>query len=69
MKARMLLLSSFGVLLAGCINTPQTRALITPIGAVGIHSFAPPREQPRSPEFERRIAEQRKVAMEQQERS
>lgn len=26
---------------AGCISTPSTKALITPIGAVGYHTFAP----------------------------
>jgi hypothetical protein len=56
MKARMLL-SGFAALLAGCINTPQTKALITPVGAVGIYSFGPPREQPRNTEFERRVAQ------------
>jgi len=29
--------------LAGCISTPSTKALITPIGAAGIYSFAPQR--------------------------
>jgi len=29
-------------MLAGCISTPNSKALITPIGAVGVHSFAPP---------------------------
>lgn len=59
MKARMLLLSAFGVLLAGCITTPQTKTLITPVGVVGIHSFAPPQQQlrPRK-ELERRLAQQ-----------
>ena len=60
MKTRMLLLGACGVLLAGCINLPQTKALITPVGAIGIHSFAPPRPAPRSADFEQRIAEQRK---------
>ena len=36
------LIAAFMVLsLAGCVNTPATKALITPIGGVGIHSFAP----------------------------
>jgi hypothetical protein len=26
---------------AGCVSTPQTKALITPVGAIGVHSFAP----------------------------
>lgn len=33
-------------MLAGCMNTPQTKALITPVGAIGIHSFAPPHKSP-----------------------
>jgi hypothetical protein len=64
MKTRMLLLSACGVLLAGCINLPQTKALVTPVGVVGIHSFAPPRETPRSVDFDRRVAEQRKSTSE-----
>ena len=31
-----------GVLLAGCMNLPQTKALLTPVGVIGVHSFAPP---------------------------
>ncbi len=33
-------------MLAGCMNTPQTKALITPVGAIVIHSFAPPHKAP-----------------------
>jgi hypothetical protein len=36
------LLIVFGIGLAGCISTPNTKALITPLGGVGVHSFAPP---------------------------
>lgn len=28
--------------LSGCVSTPNTTALITPIGAAGYHTFAPP---------------------------
>jgi hypothetical protein len=28
--------------LTACVNTPNTKALITPFAAVGVHSFAPP---------------------------
>jgi hypothetical protein len=39
---RTLIIVMFTATMAGCINTPNTKALITPIGAVGVHSFAPP---------------------------
>jgi len=29
------------LMLGGCINTPNTKALVTPFGGIGIHSFAP----------------------------
>lgn len=41
MMKRNILVGSVIVMLAGCINTPNTKALITPIGGVGFHSFAP----------------------------
>jgi hypothetical protein len=34
------------VLLSGCISYPSTKILVTPIGAAGIHSFAPPERNP-----------------------
>jgi hypothetical protein len=58
MKAYSLLLSALCICLAGCINLPQTKALITPAGVIGVHSFAPP-EAKRSTDFEQRIAQQR----------
>ena len=50
---------ALSVVLAGCISTPQTKALITPVGAIGIHSFAPPPVQPRNVDFidQRRLAQ------------
>jgi hypothetical protein len=42
-----------GALLLGCVNTPQTKMLVTPIGAVGIHSFAPPERPPTVDDIER----------------
>lgn len=27
--------------LSGCVNTPNTKALITPVGAAGYHMFKP----------------------------
>jgi hypothetical protein len=39
---RTLIIVMFTATTAGCISTPNTKALITPIGAVGVHSFAPP---------------------------
>jgi hypothetical protein len=38
---RLICTSALIVGLSGCINTPSTKALITPVGAVGIHSFEP----------------------------
>ena len=37
------------ILTAGCVSTPNTKALVTPIGAVGIHSFAPQKDPDRMP--------------------
>jgi hypothetical protein len=37
------------VILAGCVSTPNTKALITPLGGVGIHSFAPRTDPDRLP--------------------
>jgi hypothetical protein len=39
--------------LSGCINLPQTKALVTPVGAVGVHNFAPPNKQPRDINLDR----------------
>lgn len=41
-QARNLSMSVVVVLLSGCISYPSTKILLTPIGAAGIHSFAPP---------------------------
>ncbi len=32
--------------LAGCVSMGATDALLTPVGIVGVHSFAPPRASP-----------------------
>jgi len=50
--------SALGVVMAGCINLPQTKALITPVGVIGVHSFAPPRPPPAGVDFmePRRVA-------------
>lgn len=53
---RMLALMTIMVACAGCVSTPQTKALITPIGAVGIHSFAPAERRPMSPSEVDRLA-------------
>lgn len=44
MKLRMLISWCFLTSLAGCVSTQQTHLLVTPIGAAGIHSFAPPQQ-------------------------
>lgn len=53
------------VALGGCVSTPNTKALITPIGAVGVHSFAPtqkksPDEMKAAREAEQRLARMNK---------
>lgn len=42
-RAGLLMIAS--IVACGCVSTPGTRALITPIGVVGIHSFAPTNRQ------------------------
>ena len=42
----MLALMTIMVACAGCVSTPQTKALITPFGAIGVHSFAPAERTP-----------------------
>jgi hypothetical protein len=37
------------VAMAGCISTPNTKALVTPIGGMGIHFFAPQKDPNRLP--------------------
>jgi hypothetical protein len=46
---RLFFMSALLIGLSGCINTATTKALITPVGAVGIHSFAPERSPDRMP--------------------
>lgn len=46
MKIATLTAAVLTLSLAGCVNLPQTKALITPLGAIGVHSFAPPRKPP-----------------------
>ena len=53
---RMLALMTIMVACAGCVSTPQTKALFTPIGAVGVHSFAPVERTPMSPSEVDRLA-------------
>ena len=38
---RMLALMVTVIACAGCVSTPQSKALFTPVGAIGVHSFAP----------------------------
>ena len=68
-KLKVISALSLGVMLAGCISTPQTKALITPVGVFGVHSFAPPVQQP-PPHIDfiqqRRMAEQRAAEERQQ---
>jgi hypothetical protein len=67
MQLRMLLATgAMAVALSGCINLPQTKALITPVGVVGIHNFAPSEKTPRAVEFEQRRVAQRLAEQERQ---
>jgi hypothetical protein len=45
-QVRNLSMSVVVVLLSGCISYPATKILVTPIGAAGIHSFAPSERNP-----------------------
>ena len=59
-KLQVISAMALSIALAGCISTPQTKALITPVGVIGVHSFAPPAPQPRTIDFmeQRRLAQQ-----------
>ena len=48
MKLQLLSISICAAALTGCISTPQTKVLITPVGAAGIHSFRSPEATPPS---------------------
>lgn len=54
---RIALTTTLLLMAAGCISTPQTKALITPVGALGYHTFRPPQAQPPTPsEIDRMVA-------------
>jgi hypothetical protein len=46
---RALVIAIVAALAAGCVSTPNTKALITPIGGIGYHTFAPQRDPNRMP--------------------
>jgi hypothetical protein len=48
MKWRISLTLCAATLATGCVNLPETKALITPVGVIGVHSFAPRHQTPRS---------------------
>jgi hypothetical protein len=53
----MALIGALLVTGSGCISTPQTKALITPMGAIGYHTFRPPQARPPTPsEIDRMVA-------------
>ena len=52
---RMYMMMTIALLCAGCVSTPQTKALFTPVGAIGVHSFAPP-QKPMNPSEADRLA-------------
>lgn len=42
------------LLSTGCVSTSHTKALFTPVGAIGVHSFAPTeQERPSASEADR----------------
>jgi hypothetical protein len=43
--------------MSGCISTPNTKALITPLAGVGIHSFKPQHDPNRMPPDAQRVAQ------------
>lgn len=45
-QVRNLCMGVVVILLGGCISYPSTKILVTPIGAAGIHSFAPAERNP-----------------------
>ena len=45
---RKLFLFAATCAIAGCVSTPSTKALITPVGAVSYHTFAPPQSPDRT---------------------
>lgn len=58
-----LILLAGAAALGGCVSTPNTKALITPIGAVGVHSFAPAQKKSPDELQAAREAEQRLARM------
>jgi starvation-inducible outer membrane lipoprotein len=50
---RMYLMMTIALVCAGCVSTPQTSALFTPIGAIGVHSFAPAQKPMNASEADR----------------
>jgi hypothetical protein len=53
---RLICTSAVLIALSGCINTPNTKALITPLGGVGVHSFEPQQSPDRMPPNADRVA-------------
>ena len=43
---RTVILVVAATVFGGCISYPNTKALVTPIGAVGFHTFAPAERTP-----------------------
>ena len=41
---RTLMMTCVVVAMSGCISTHNTKAFVTPIGGIGIHSFKPERD-------------------------
>lgn len=46
---RALVIAMIATLTAGCISTPNTKALVTPLGGIGYHTFAPHKDPDRMP--------------------
>lgn len=59
--ATCLMIASIGAV-AGCVSTPQTKVLITPVGAIGVHTFRQPDAQRPTPsEIDRMTASIRRA--------
>ena len=53
---RIIAATIIALMSAGCVSTPQTKALFTPVGAIGVHSFAPTEQERRDASEADRLA-------------
>jgi hypothetical protein len=46
---RTLAMTMIAIALTACVSTPNTKALVTPFGGAGFHTFAPAKDPDRMP--------------------